>query len=138
MGGGILIFIDIFKELKAIIILLFCVLAPIFVKDCSMTILFVIISIFLIGLSFYIKANNLIISKNIFYLIIASLNVFTLLFVIQYLIEGEVSSILLKKVFGVFIGIENSLFYVGWLLLLTSGLIILEKLGGGKSGREKN
>ena len=138
MGGGILIFIDIFKELKAIIILLFCVFAPIFVKDYSMTILFVIISIFLIGLSFYIKANNLIISKNIFYLIIASLNVFTLLFVIQYLIEGEVSSILLKKVFGVFIGIENSLFYVGWLLLLTSGLIILEKLGGGKSGREKN
>lgn len=138
MGGGILIFIDIFKELKAIIILLFCVLAPIFVKDYSMTILFVIISIFLIGLSFYIKANNLIISKNIFYLIIASLNVFTLLFVIQYLVEGDISSLLLKKVFGVFIGIENSLFYVGWLLLLTSGLIILEKLGGGKSGQEKN
>lgn len=138
MGGGILIFIDIFRELKAIIILLFCVLSPIFVKDYSMTILFVIISIFLIGLSFYIKTNNLIISKNIFYLIIASLNVFTLLFVIQYLIEGDISSLLLKKVLGVFIDMGNSLFYVGWLLLLTSGLIILEKLGGGKSGREKN
>ena len=130
-----MIFIDIFKELKAIIILLFCVFAPIFVKDYSMTILFVIISIFLIGLSFYIKANNLIISKNIFYLIIASLNVFTLLFVIQYLIQGDISSKLLERVFSVFIEKDKTLFYVGWIFALTSGLILLEKLGGGKSGR---
>ena len=133
-----MIVIDIFKELKALIILIFCVLSVFFVKESYMTILFGVISVFLFVLSFYIRANDLLISRNIFHLIIASLNVFTLLFVIQYLIEGDISSLLLKKVLGVFIDMGNSLFYVGWLLLLTSGLIILEKLGGGKSGREKN
>ena len=130
-----MIVIDIFKELKALIILIFCVLSVFLVKEGYMTILLGVISIFLFGLSFYIRDNNLIISRNIFYLIIASLNVFTLIFVIQYLIQGDISSKLLEKVFSVFLGEDQVLFYVGWLFALTSGLIILEKLGGGKSGR---
>lgn len=127
--------IDIFKELKALIILIFCVLSVFFVKDLYMTSLFVVISLFLIGLFFYIKTNQLIISKNIFFLIIACLNVFTLFFVIQYLLQGEISSEILQKVFFIFIEKENSLLYTGWIFILTSGLIIFEKLGGGESGR---
>lgn len=130
-----MIAIDIFKELKALIILIFCLLSVFLVKEAYMTILLGVISVFLFGLSFYIRVNDLVISKNIFYLIIASLNVFTLLFVIQYLIQGHISSKLLEKVFSVFIEKDKSLFYVGWIFALTSGLIILDKLGGGKSGR---
>lgn len=130
-----MIVIDIFKELKALIILIFCVLSVFFVKESYMTILFGVISVFLFGLSFYIRANDLLISRNIFYLIIASLNVFTLLFVIQYLIQGHISSKFLEKVFSVFIEKDQTILYIGWLFALTSGLIILEKLGGGKSER---
>lgn len=74
-----MIVIDIFKELKALIILIFCVLSVFLVKETYMTILFGVISVFLFGLSFYIRANDLVISKNIFHIIIASLNVFTLI-----------------------------------------------------------
>lgn len=130
-----MIVIDIFKELKALIILIFCVLSVFLVKETYMTILFGVISVFLFGLSFYIRANDLVISKNIFHIIIASLNVFTLLFVIQYLIQGDISSKLLEKVFSVFIEKDQTILYIGWLFALTSGLIILEKLGGGKSER---
>lgn len=130
-----MIVIDLIKELKAIIILIFCTLAVFFVRDTYLAILLAVISVFLFGLGFYIRKNNLLISKNIFYLIIASVNVFTLLFVIQYLIQGEISSELLKKVFSIFMDKEGTIFYIGWLFFLTSGLIILEKLGGGKSGR---
>lgn len=130
-----MIVIDIFKELKALIILIFCVLSVFFVKESYMTILFGVISVFLFVLSFYIRANDLLISRNIFYLIIASLNVFTLLFVIQYLIQGHISSKFLEKVFSVFIEKDQTILYIGWLFALTSGLIILEKLGGGKSER---
>lgn len=130
-----MIVIDIFKELKALIILIFCVLSVFLVKEAYMTILLGVITVFLFGLSFYIRANDLVISKNIFYIIIASLNVFTLLFVIQYLIQGHISSIFLEKVFNVFIERDQTILYIGWLFALTSGIIILEKLGGGKSGR---
>ena len=130
-----MIVIDIFKELKALIILIFCVLSVFLVKEAYMTILLGVITVFLFGLSFYIRANELVINRNIFYIIIASLNVFTLLFVIQYLIQGHISSIFLEKVFNVFIERDQTILYIGWLFALTSGLIILEKLGGGKSGR---
>lgn len=130
-----MIVIDIFKELKALIILIFCVLSVFLVKEAYMTILLGVITVFLFGLSFYIRVNELVISRNIFYLIIASLNVFTLLFVIQYLIQGHISSIFLEKVFNVFIERDQTILYIGWLFALTSGIIILEKLGGGKSGR---
>ena len=135
MGGRILIVIDIIKELKAIIILIFTILSVFFVKDTYMLGLFLVLSLLLIGLSFYIKTNQLVISKNIFYLIIASLNVFTLFFVIQYLVQGQISSKVLEKIFDIFLVRANPLLYVGWIFILTSGLIIFEKLGGGESGR---
>lgn len=135
MGGRILIVIDIIKEFKALIILIFTILSVFFVKDIYMLGLFIVLSLFLIGLSFYIKTNQLVISKNIFYLIIASLNVFTLFFVIQYLVQGQISSKVLEKIFDIFLVRANPLLYVGWIFILTSGLIIFEKLGGGESGR---
>ncbi|WP_311492588.1 hypothetical protein [uncultured Anaerococcus sp.] len=130
-----MIVIDIIKELKALVILIFCIFSVFVVKEADMTILLAVISIFLLGLSFYIKFNGLVISKNIFYLIIACVNVFTLFFVIQYLIQGEITSKFLEKVFGIFMNKDKTLFYIKWLFFLTSGLLILEKLGGGKSGR---
>lgn len=135
MGGRILIVIDIIKELKAIIILIFTILSVFFVKDTYMLGLFVVLSLLIVVLNLYIKTNNLIISKNIFYLIIASLNVFTLFFVIQYLVQGQISSKVLEKIFDIFLVRANPLLYVGWIFILTSGLIIFEKLGGGESGR---
>ena len=130
-----MIVIDIIKEFKALIILIFTILSVYFVKDTYMLGLFLVLSLFLIGLSFYIKTNQLVISKNIFYLIIASLNVFTLFFVIQYLVQGQISSKVLEKIFDIFLVRANPLLYVGWIFILTSGLIIFEKLGGGESGR---
>lgn len=130
-----MIVIDVIKELKALVIMIFCVLSVFFVKKADMTILLAVISVFLFLTSLYIRANGLIISKNIFYILIASLNVFTMFFVIQYLIQGEISTKLLEKVFAVFMGQDKTLFYIKWIFFLTSGLIILEKLGGGKSGR---
>lgn len=135
MGGRILIVIDVIKEFKTLIILIFTILSVFFVKDTYMLGLFIVLSLFLIGLSFYIKTNQLVISKNIFYLIIASLNVFTLFFVIQYLVQGQISSKVLEKIFDIFLVRANPLLYVGWIFILTSGLIIFEKLGGGESGR---
>lgn len=130
-----MIVIDVIKEFKALIILIFTILSVFFVKDTYMLGLFIVLSLFLIGLSFYIKTNQLVISKNIFYLIIASLNVFTLFFVIQYLVQGQISSKVLEKIFDIFLVRANPLLYVGWIFILTSGLIIFEKLGGGESGR---
>lgn len=130
-----MIVIDVIKEFKALIILIFTILSVFFVKDTYMLGLFLVLSLFLIGLSFYIKTNQLVISKNIFYLIIASLNVFTLFFVIQYLVQGQISSKVLEKIFDIFLVRANPFLYVGWIFILTSGLIIFEKLGGGESGR---
>lgn len=130
-----MIVIDVIKEFKALIILIFTILSVFFVKDTYMLGLFIVLSLFLIGLSFYIKTNQLVISKNIFYLIIASLNVFTLFFVIQYLVQGQISSKVLEKIFDIFLVRANPFLYVGWIFILTSGLIIFEKLGGGESGR---
>lgn len=130
-----MIVIDIIKEFKALIILIFTILSVFFVKNTYMLGLFLVLSLLLIGLSFYIKTNQLVISKNIFYLIIASLNVFTLFFVIQYLVQGQISSKVLEKIFDIFLVRANPLLYVGWIFILTSGLIIFEKLGGGESGR---
>ncbi len=130
-----MIVIDVIKEFKTLIILIFTILSVFFVKDTYMLGLFIVLSLFLIGLSFYIKTNQLVISKNIFYLIIASLNVFTLFFVIQYLVQGQISSKVLEKIFDIFLVRANPLLYVGWIFILTSGLIIFEKLGGGESGR---
>lgn len=130
-----MIVIDIIKELKAIIILIFTILSVFFVKDTYMLGLFVVLSLLIVVLNLYIKTNNLIISKNIFYLIIASLNVFTLFFVIQYLVQGQISSKVLEKIFDIFLVRANPLLYVGWIFIQTSGLIIFEKLGGGESGR---
>ena len=130
-----MIVIDIIKEFKALIILIFTILSVFFVKNTYMLGLFLVLSLLLIGLSFYIKTNQLVISKNIFYLLIASLNVFTLFFVIQYLVQGQISSKVLEKIFDIFLVRANPLLYVGWIFILTSGLIIFEKLGGGESGR---
>lgn len=127
--------IDLINELKALIILIFCILSVFFVKESYMTGLLLVLSFFLILLFFYIKDNKLILSKNIFFLIIASLNVFSLVFVIQYLLQGEISSKFLQKIFAIFIEKDMPILYVGWIFFLTSGLIIFEKLGGGESGR---
>lgn len=134
MGGRILI-MKIFNELKALIILAFCLGSVFVVKTQSLTPLLIINSFFLIGLGFYIRDLKLGLSKFIYYILISCLNVFTMFFVIQYLYRGEIESLFLAKIFKFLTASSMPLFYGVWLFILSIGLMFLQKIGGGESGR---
>ena len=135
MGGKILIKIDVFKELKALLILIFIGSSIFFVREELFLAYLILISIFTLILNFYIKINELGVTKQFFLIFISLINVFSLVFVIQYLLRGEINSKLLELVFANFMVKANSLYYVGWLFVMTFGILVNQNIGGGDSGR---
>ncbi len=135
MGGKILIKIDVFKELKALLILIFIGSSLFFVREELFLAYLILISAFTLILNFYIKINDLVVSKQIFLIFISLINVFSLAFVIQYLLRGEINSKLLELVFASFLDKANGLYYVGWLFVMTFGILVNQTIGGGDSGR---
>lgn len=135
MGGKILIKIDLFKELKALLILIFIGSSIFFVREELFLAYLILISIFTLILNFYIKINELVVTKQVFLIFISLINVFSLVFVIQYLLRGEINSKLLELVFANFMVKANSLYYVGWLFIMTFGILVNQNIGGGDSGR---
>lgn len=120
-----------FKELRVLIILIFCALSFFFVKENFIFHLLILVSIFLIYLSFYLKSESLSFSKQVYLVFVCLANVFTLFFMIQYLVGGEY----FDKIYFPFKDTGRGLLYTGWIFILTSLLLILEKIGGGDSGR---
>ena len=135
MGGKILIKIDVFKELKALLILIFIGSSIFFVREELFLAYLILISIFTLVLNFYIKINELVVTKQFFLIFVSLINVFSFVFVIQYLLRGEINSKLLELVFANFMVKANSLYYVGWLFVMTFGILVNQNIGGGDSGR---
>ena len=129
MGGRILKA----KDIKGLIILIFSVFSVFFVRADKLPILLAAISLFLVLLSFYLRDSKY--SRHIFLIILCLINVFTLIFMIQYLLGGGPKTDLFDKVFRPFMGNGREIIYIGWLFILSTGLLLLEKTGGGSSGR---
>ena len=121
------------KDRKGLIILRFSVFSVFFVRADKLPILLAAISLFLVLLSFYLRDSKY--SRHIFLIILCLINVFTLIFMIQYLLGGGPKTDLFDKVFRPFMGNGREIIYIGWLFILSTGLLLLEKTGGGSSGR---
>lgn len=121
------------KDIKGLIILIFSVFSVFFVRADKLPILLAAISLFLVLLSFYLRDSKY--SRHIFLIILCLINVFTLIFMIQYLLGGGPKTDLFDKVFRPFMGNGREIIYIGWLFILSTGLLLLEKTGGGSSGR---
>lgn len=122
------------KEFKALIILVFAIFSLFFVKESYFLPLMAINSFVFLVLNLYMTYEDLKISKTIFLIIICLLNVFTLIFMIQYLLRGEINSDIFDKIFWIFAKDQGQIIYIVWIFILTTLILILQKLGGGHSG----
>lgn len=122
------------KEFKTLIIFIFAIFSLFFVKESYFLPLMVINSFIFLALNLYMTYEDLKISKTIFLIIICLLNVFTLIFMIQYLLRGEINSDIFDKIFWIFAKDQRQIFYTGWIFVLTTLILIFQKLGGGHSG----
>ena len=134
MGGRILTKENFIKEFKASIILIFAIFSLFFVKESYFLPLMAINSFIFLVLNLYMTYSDLRISRGIFLIIICLLNVFTFIFMIQYLLRGEINAKVYEKIFWIFAKDPGQIFYTGWIFVLTTLILILQKLGGGHSG----
>ncbi len=136
MEDRILKDIDFKKEIYVLVTLIFLCLLNIYLKEDMLTFYLIIASGILYLISIYINKNKLKVSRLIFNLFICLLNVISLAFVIQYLldmsIEKNLASIILKS------SIDNpySIFYIIWILVFTSIIILIMNIGGRNYARK--
>ena len=133
MEGGLLIKFELFKELKAIVIILFSICGFLFVREEYALFLLGLVSLFFLSLSLYIKNNNLIFAKQIYFMVIAFFNVTSLFFMIQCLLGRDMGKKIFSVVFRPFSQTGNLFLCAGWIFLLSMILIFLQVIGGGKS-----
>lgn len=84
--------------------------------------------------SIFINKEGLFVSKHIFYLLLAIYNVISLAFMIQY-IRGDKLDDIFLALLKPFLG-ANEIYFVGLLLIFTTGLIIKQNIIGANNGKE--
>lgn len=122
------------NEIKAISFFAFLVGCGYYLKE-GMEIYYLIVTILLVYLdSIFINKEGLFVSKHIFYLLLAIYNVISLAFMIQY-IRGETIDDIFLAFLKPFLG-ANEIYFVGIILIFTTGLIIKQNIIGANNGKE--
>ena len=125
------------SELKAISLLLFVIVGFSFVTKDRLMIFAAITSLILLIMGAYIRANNLKISKAIYYLVISFYNIASIFSLIEYFKGQESITKIEKYIFKPFIINDKiDIRYIGWILVLTTFLFILENMK--KNPNEEN
>lgn len=122
------------NEIKAISFFAFLVGCGYYLKE-GMEIYYLIVTILLVYLdSIFINKEGLFVSKHIFYLLLAIYNVISLAFMIQY-IRGETLDDIFLAFLKPFLG-ANEIYFVGLILIFTTGLIVKQNIIGANNGKE--
>ena len=122
------------NEIKAISLFAFLIGCGYYLKE-GMEIYYLIVTILFVYLdSIFINREGLFVSKHIFYLLLAIYNVISLAFMIQY-IRGETLDDIFLAFLKPFLG-ANDIYFVGLLLIFTTGLIIKQNIIGANNGKE--
>ena len=122
------------NEIKAISLFAFLIGCGYYLKE-GMEIYYLIVTILLVYLdSIFINKEGLFVSKHIFYLLLAIYNVISLVFMIQY-IRGETLDDIFLAFLKPFLG-ANEIYFVGLILIFTTGLIIKQNIIGANNGKE--
>ncbi len=122
------------NEIKAISLFAFLVGCGYYLRE-GMGIYYLIVTILFVYLdSIFINKEGLFVSKHIFYLLLAIYNVISLAFMIQY-IRGETLDDIFLAFLKPFLG-ANEIYFVGLLLIFTTGLIIKQNIIGANNGKE--
>ncbi|WP_073997284.1 hypothetical protein [Anaerococcus urinomassiliensis] len=125
------------SELKAISLLLFVIVGFSFITKDRLMIFAAITSLILLIMGAYIRANNLKISKAIYYLVISFYNIASIFSLIEYFKGQESITKIEKYIFKPFIINDKiDIRYIGWILVLTTFLFILENMK--KNPNEEN
>ncbi len=122
------------NEIKAISLFAFLIGCGYYLKE-GMEIYYLIVTILFVYLdSIFINKEGLFVSKHIFYLLLAIYNVISLAFMIQY-IRGDKLDDIFLALLKPFLG-ANEVYFVGLILIFTTGLIIKQNIIGANNGKE--
>ena len=125
------------SELKAISLLLFVIVGFSFITKDRLIIFAILASLILLIVGAYIRANNLKISKAIYYLVISFYNIASIFSLVEYFKWQESITKIEKYIFKPFIINDKiDIRYIGWILVLTTFLFILENMK--KNPNEEN
>ena len=117
------------SELKAISLLLFVIVGFSFITKDRLIIFASLTSLILLIVGAYIRANNLKISKAIYYLFISFYNIASIFSLLEYFKGQESITKIEKYIFKPFIINDKiDIRYIGWILILTTFLFILENM----------
>ena len=117
------------SELKAISLLLFVIVGFSFITKDRLIIFASLTSLILLIVGAYIRANNLKISKAIYYLFISFYNIASIFSLLEYF-KGQESITKIEKyiIKRFIINDKIDIRYIGWILVLTTFLFILENM----------
>ena len=122
------------NEIKAISLFAFLIGCGYYLRE-GMEIYYLIVTILFLYLdSIFINKEGLFVSKHIFYLLLVIYNVISLAFMIQY-IRGDKLDDIFLALLKPFLG-ANEIYFVGLLLIFTTGLIIKQNIIGANNGKE--
>lgn len=117
------------RELKALSLILFVIVGFSFITKDRLIIFAGLASLILLIVGAYIRANNLKISKAIYYLVISFYNIASIFSLLEYFKGQESLTKIEKYIFKPFIINDKiDIRYIGWILILTTFLFILENM----------
>lgn len=117
------------RELKALSLILFVIVGFSFITKDRLIIFAILASLILLIVGAYIRENNLKISKAIYYLVISFYNVASIFSLVEYFKGQESLTKIEKYIFKPFIINDKiDIRYIGWILILTTFLFILENM----------
>lgn len=117
------------RELKALSLILFVIVGFSFITKDRLIIFAILASLILLIVGAYIRANNLKISKAIYYLVISFYNIASIFSLLEYFKGQESLTKIEKYIFKPFIINDKiDIRYIGWILILTTFLFILENM----------
>ena len=117
------------RELKALSLILFVIVGFSFITKDRLIIFAILASLILLIVGAYIRENNLKISKAIYYLVISFYNVASIFSLVEYFKGQESLTKIEKYIFKPFIINDKiDIRYIGWILVLTTFLFILENM----------
>ncbi|WP_282928755.1 hypothetical protein [Anaerococcus sp. Marseille-Q7828] len=117
------------RELKALSLILFVIVGFSFITKDRLIIFAILASLILLIVGAYIRENNLKISKAIYYLVISFYNIASIFSLLEYFKGQESLTKIEKYIFKPFIINDKiDIRYIGWILILTTFLFILENM----------
>ncbi|MDO5046912.1 MAG: hypothetical protein Q4D88_00035 [Anaerococcus sp.] len=124
---------DLFKEFKAISILLFSIFLGIFIGPSRALVYLILASFLILVLIIFIGQNNLRIARIFLNLFLAIYNVISLAFMVQYILKSP-----MEPMYGYFLGPflgDFSIYYIGSIFVISLIFIFLQAKFGEDDGK---